>query len=251
MFVAVLDASGKILWTEPYLASRVNQSLDNAALSLEVLEKGHVYIEGGKAILNQESPTLSLVVPIEDEREMVRGALIVDMPAFTHNIESSLTRRWTTLYDWELLTSSGHILAASVPGHSMEVSNHWEDIRYSVKDGQSDIVEHSSNDDTEDHLVAFATMVETSWIVTLEQPKQNVFELPWVMGRRLLILSGVAALIAIGLTWIVTLRIVRPLKRLAATAQSFGQGNLEVSIPAMGQDEIGQLAESLLIPCVS
>ena len=142
-------------------------------------------------------------------------------------------------------------MAASVPGHSMEMSNHWEDIRYSVKDGQSDIVEHSSNDDTEDHLVAFATMVETSWIVTLEQPKQNVFELPWVMGRRLLILSGVAALIAIGLTWIVTLRIVRPLKRLAATAQSFGQCNLEVSIPAMGQDEIGQLAESLLIPCVS
>lgn len=244
-FITVVDTRGKVLWTEPYLADKVNQSLDDTVVVREVVEKGQVYIEVEEALLTQDSPTLSPVVPIQDDRGMVRGVLIVDMPAFTSNLRSNLVHRWTTDYDWELLSASGSILASSVSGQVMEESAHWENIRHLAQEQQSGIDVHPGSGETGTHLIAFAPLMQVPWGVTLEQPELNVFGIPWIMGRRLLMLTGLAALVAIGLTWIVTRQIVIPLQRLAAIAQQFGTGDLEVQVPAMGQDEIGRLAQSL------
>ena len=42
--VAILDARGKVLWTEPYLARQVSQSLADTAAVREVVASGQVYL---------------------------------------------------------------------------------------------------------------------------------------------------------------------------------------------------------------
>ena len=85
VFVALLDAQGKVLWTEPYLAQKVNQSLADTAAVQEAVKRRQVYIEVEEALLTGDSPTLSLVAPIKDDQGEVRGMLIVDMPTLPSN----------------------------------------------------------------------------------------------------------------------------------------------------------------------
>jgi signal transduction histidine kinase len=78
----------------------------------------------------------------------------------------------------------------------------------------------------------------------LEQPKDELLELTWTMGRLLLIASGAAILIAAALILGFTRQIISPIQRLAAAVEKFGAGDQEVEVPSMGQDEIGRLAQS-------
>ncbi len=245
VFVAALDARGKVLWTEPHLAQKIDQPLADTAAIQEVVEGGQVYIELENALLTQDSPTLSIVAPIKDSQGTVSGVLITDMPDFPSSIGFGLVRRWGADYGLELVNGNGITLASSVPGQANEQSHHWEVIHLLAQERLPGIEVHTGNGEMGTHIVAYAPLTQVPWGIVLEQPEQRVLELPWFMGRRLIMLSGLAVLIAAGLTWIVTRQIVTPLQRLAATAQRFGSGDLEVPIPAMGQDEIGRLAESL------
>ncbi|MCH7706125.1 MAG: hypothetical protein IIB33_03660, partial [Chloroflexi bacterium] len=56
VLVAVLDARGKVLWTEPYLAQMMGRSLADTAAVREIVESGQAYIEVESALLTQDSP---------------------------------------------------------------------------------------------------------------------------------------------------------------------------------------------------
>jgi signal transduction histidine kinase len=223
----------------------MNQSLADTTAVQEAVKRRQVYIEAEETLLTEDSPTLSLVAPIKDDQGVVRGVLIADMPTLpSDNGFSLFLRRQGGGYDLELVTGSGLVLASSIPGRAIKESLHWEIIRQLAQERQSGIEEHTLSGEMETHLVAFAPLAQVPWAVVLVQPEEKALELPW-MGRRPFMVSGLVVLLAAGLMWIVTRQIVSPLQRLAATAQRFGSGDLEVQVPAMGQDEIGQLAESL------
>ena len=138
------------------------------------------------------------------------------------------------------------ILSSSLPGQDIEQVTHWEVIHLLDQKRLSGIEKHANPKDGEEaHLVAFAPLAWVPWGVVLVETEGKALMLPRIMGRRLLMVSGLAVLVAAGLIFGFTRQIVSPLRRLAATAQRFGSGDLEAPIPAMGQDEIGRLAESL------
>ena len=246
VFVAVLDAQGKVLWTEPYLAQKANQSLANTRAVQEAVKRRQVYIEVEEALISQDSPTLSLVAPIKDDQGVVRGILVADIPILPSNNGFSLfLQRRGGDHDLELVTGSGLVLASSIPGQAMEESSHWEVIRLLAQERLSGVEKHPESGEAEAHMVAFAPLAQVTWGVILVQPEEQVLALPQIMGRRLLMMGGLVVLVAAGLIFGFTRQIINPLRRLAAMAQRFGAGDLEVEIPPMGQDEIGRLAESL------
>ena len=107
----------------------------------EVVEQRQVYIEVEEALLIQGSPTLSIVAPIKDDREVVRGVLIADMPSFPGNIGFSFfMRAQGTDYDLELVSGSGRVLSNSAPEQVMEESEHWKHVRHLSQERQSGIV---------------------------------------------------------------------------------------------------------------
>ncbi|MFQ5924634.1 MAG: cache and HAMP domain-containing protein, partial [Dehalococcoidia bacterium] len=229
VFVAVLDAGGNVLWTEPYLAQQVGQSLADTEAVGEVVEAGQVYLEAEEALLTGDSPTLSLVAPIKDDQGVVRGVLIADMPDLPNSGFGFFLRGRGADYELQLVSASGLVLASSLPGQAMEESFHWEAIRPLAQERLSGIEQHPASEEMKAHMVAFAPLEQVPWGVVLVQSKQEALVLPW-MGSYPFMVGGLVLLLAAGLMLIVTRQIVSPLRRLAATAQRFGAGDLEAEI---------------------
>ncbi len=245
VFLAFLDEQGRILQVGPSLDDRLGQSLTGVSIINASLEDGQVHVETEEGILTGNRPSLSVSVPIRDDLGSFRGLLVTDIPAFASAIGfGSLLQGWATSYNLELLTDGGLLLASSAPGIATAESSHWQSIRSLWQEQQSGITEHSGDNGEEAHIVAFTHLAQIPWGVTLEQPEEEVLELPWVMGRRFFIAIGVMAVIAVALVWGFTRQIINPLGRLATAAQRFGSGDLETGITSMGRDEIGMLAES-------
>lgn len=243
VLVALLDAQGNVLQIEPASEQKMGQSLATAPAVRDVLAGGQVYIEVEEAILTGDSPTLSIVVPVKDDQELLRGLVVVDIPGIPGNL-NALLQRWGAEHDLQLISETGLIIASSSPITNLEQSEHWNLVGQLAKERLRGIKEHPGDEETKVHIVAFAPMESVPWGVVLEKEKDEILELPWAMGRRLLIVSGAAILIAAGLIWGFTRQLISPLQRLAIVAERFGTGDLEAEIPSMRQDEIGRLAQS-------
>jgi signal transduction histidine kinase len=64
--------------------------------------------------------------------------------------------------------------------------------------------------------------------------------------QRMILLSGLGAvLLAIGLTWVLSRRMVVPLLNMKEASQVLSKGNFNVKVPVKGRDEIAQLGEAI------
>jgi signal transduction histidine kinase len=64
--------------------------------------------------------------------------------------------------------------------------------------------------------------------------------------QRMILLSGLGAvLLAIGLTWVLSRRMVVPLLNMKEASQVLSKGNFNVKVPVKGKDEIAQLGEAI------
>lgn len=243
VFVALLDAQGKVLQMEPVSEQKEGKSLANIPAIQEALAEGQSYIEVEEAILTGDRPTLSIVTPVKDDQKLLKGWLVVDIPGIPGNFDA-LLQRWGAEHDLQLVSETGLILASSTPVTSTEESSHWGLTYLLAEERLPGIKEHPGDEETEAHIVVFAPLEQVPWGVVLEKPKEELLELPGAVGRRVLLASGIAVLIAAALIWGFTRQIINPIQRLAAVAQKFGAGDLQAEVPAMGQDEIGKLSQS-------
>jgi signal transduction histidine kinase len=81
--------------------------------------------------------------------------------------------------------------------------------------------------------------------ILLYAPKQPVMDTVHQV-QRMILLSGLGAiLLTIGLTWVLSRRMVNPLLVMKEAAQALSKGNFQVKIPVIGNDEIAQLGEAI------
>jgi len=163
---------------------------------------------------------------------------------YVNDVISTYLQLQASSYNIELVTTNGLILAASYTGTTPNYSSHRESIRLLAQQRITGIVEEQKGSQDK-HLVTFVPLTtHPDWGVIIEKTQDEDIVLPWMGGRPLLV-TGLVILLAGGLMWMVTRQIVTPLKRLAATAQRFGTGDLDAPIPVTGRDEIGELAGNL------
>ncbi len=83
---------------------------------------------------------------------------------------------------------------------------------------------------------------QLDWLIRVEWPEAEAMEiLPQIITQ--LILAALILLIILGsLSILVARKVSRPIHKLSLAAGSIGQGKFDVSLPTVGQDEVGQLA---------
>jgi signal transduction histidine kinase len=243
VFVTLLDAQGKVLQMEPVSEQKEGKSLANIPAIRDALAAGQSSTEVEEVILTGDRQTLSIVTPVKDDQKLLKGWIVVDIPGIPGSF-NALLQRWGAEHDLQLISETGLILASSTPVTSTEESPHWGLTYLLAEERLPGIKEHPGDEEKEAHIVVFAPLEQVPWGVVLEKPKEELLELPGAMGRRLLLASGIAVLVAAALIWGFTRQIINPIQRLAAVAQKFGAGDLQAEVPAMGQDEIGKLSQS-------
>ncbi len=242
---AFLDTQGKVLQMAPLIDGQVGLNKKEVTAVRSALDSGRILIEVEKALFTEESPTLSIVAPIIDEQEIMRGLLVVDVPGFPNAIGfGSQLQYWSTNYNLELIDNKGNVLIGDSNTTGNKKSQHWGAITALMQENPSGVAEHNEADDEQAHIVSFSLLNQVPWVVTVEQPKEKILELPMIILQRMLIAMGIALLIAIGLIWGFIRQIIRPIQTLATAAENFGTGNLQTEIPYMGEDEIGVLARN-------
>jgi signal transduction histidine kinase len=243
IFVALLDAQGKVLQTEPFLEQQEGHSLANNPIIQYVLQEGQSYTEVEESILTGDSPTFTMVVPIKNNEKLIKGLIVADVPTAPRTF-TSLFHPWTAVYDLEIVTESGLVVAGSETQMSINESEHWDLIHLLAEERLAGLTEHPGSEEKGAHVVAFAPLEQVPWGVVLEESREEILALPRAVGQRLLIASGIAVVIAAILIWGFTQQVLNRIRRLSVVAEKFGTGDLEAEVPMMQQDEIGQLAKS-------
>jgi len=90
-------------------------------------------------------------------------------------------------------------------------------------------------------LGSAAPVTSLDWGVILERPTSIAFAPVRVMQQRTLIVSALAGLIALGLGFILSRRLINPLQSLAHISSEISDGKLSVRSEVHGTDEIAQL----------
>ena len=96
-----------------------------------------------------------------------------------------------------------------------------------------------------EHWLAYAEPLGATCVaLTLTSFDQAVGGFRDILGEQFLI-ALIATLVAVGFAWWLSTRLVRPLRELAAAAQSAARGDFQRRFSAQGTDEIAQLTQSI------
>jgi signal transduction histidine kinase len=82
------------------------------------------------------------------------------------------------------------------------------------------------------------------WRVLVAQPLSAVDQLAFRFAARSFLVVLVLGAIVLAAVYAVSRQLTRPLRQMARAAESIARGNLDLSVPGGGEDEIGRLAQS-------
>jgi putative nucleotidyltransferase with HDIG domain len=100
------------------------------------------------------------------------------------------------------------------------------------------------NPDVGEVLGSAAPAANLGWGVVLERPTAMAFAPVRIMQQRTLMVSAVAGLVALGLGFVLSRRMIRPLQELAGISSEISEGKLSVRAEVDGEDEIAQLGNN-------
>jgi HAMP domain-containing protein len=108
---------------------------------------------------------------------------------------------------------------------------------------------------TRDWLIAYSrvgpgiahrlpALEERGWMLAVVQSEDEALAPVERLGRQVLLWTVVLGLLAVGLAYVASASLTRPLRELTEAAQQMGAGRLNVRVPVTSRDELGVLAET-------
>lgn len=250
----ITDSYGKVLWVEPYRPNIVSTSIYSYPHINQALESGRPVVSDVLIRNPSGRPVVSAVIPLKDLNGTTLGLVGGDVDITGNSLSSVLEAvQLGATGNVDVVDSQGIVLATTRPSHLLTSSDHNNILADLIRRRRTAVSTcHSchepsafSEDKRRVEVMAFAPFPTIPWGVSLRQEEDEVLAPARTLQYRLMLIGGVFSVPAFFLTWGLSRSIVRPLKFLSASARRIAEGNLNDSIPPLGQDEIGQLAHNL------
>lgn len=116
------------------------------------------------------------------------------------------------------------------------------DLEKRMVNGENGVGQYSYNKVTK--YMSFAPVVGTDWFVAITAPESELFKAIHDIARNSIILAVVFLIIAVIITYFLSLVISRPIKKLVTIADQIANGNLDITVDDGSKDETGQLANA-------
>lgn len=231
--VFLCGPAGEILWQEP---SRGPEATDPGLIS-RALAGGRPEVTG----LIPDQGGVAFLVPVRNWQGRVTG------------LAGALARTGGTAWAGLLTTSSrgrdeqvevldaqGRVVASTASSHASGTADP-QLLAAARAGGPRTLV--SEGPETE--VLAVAPLSGAPWTLVIRQPEQEVFAAVHALERRLLLAGPPLLALALVFAWGAARSLTRPLQVLTQSAERIAAGDLQVSIPRLGEDEVGRLGSSL------
>lgn len=101
-----------------------------------------------------------------------------------------------------------------------------------------------TNSEGRQMLGAMKSIPNTSWVFLVEFPQNQVLAAANKFLKWMIIIGAIINLIAIFVTWYMSVRLTRPLKQLTTAATTIANGNYKSTVNVSRYDEIGKLSRA-------
>ncbi|TAM80652.1 MAG: HAMP domain-containing protein [Acidobacteria bacterium] len=247
----VLGLDGRIVQAEPSFSSDTGAPSGLPAFR-EAVERGRPEIS---ALSDGTGATrrLFLFVPLRDAQNRVAGIIGGEIdpqaPAFRGLLNFvPLGERETV----DLVDQRGVIIASTAEERLYTRSDHRDFLAKLIKARQPAAGTchgcHQSGPTKQrvDEVMAFAPLLSrASWGTNIRQPRVQAFSTVVALRRRILIWGPALALLSLAFALGAASSITAPLSKLVGTARHIAAGELEIPVPDLGSDEVGQLGRAL------
>ncbi|WP_203363997.1 methyl-accepting chemotaxis protein [Bacillus sp. REN10] len=96
----------------------------------------------------------------------------------------------------------------------------------------------------EDRFFVYSTVENTGWKIGASYKKENMLSLANSIQQTLILTGMVVLVLMIGAIWVISVKIIEPIKVLQQSARKVATGDLSVQAEVMTRDEVGELASS-------
>jgi PAS domain S-box-containing protein len=247
VFVTRMD--GTSIADVPFTEQRIGMNYLDRDYMIAALKDGTSSISRPVIGRRTKSPGFAMAVPIRDTQGKIIGALTGATDLGRPNFLDNLTRSSYGPTGGYLLITPKHrqIITATDKKRIMEVLpaagvNRYVDRNIAGYEGYSVLV----NPLGEEQLASVKQIPAAGWYMLLGTPTAEAFEPIRTLQRRVLLAAIVLTLLAGGLIWWITSRMLRsqllPMITAAEMVDSLAAGNRTPQpLPVIRQDEIGQL----------
>jgi signal transduction histidine kinase/HAMP domain-containing protein len=253
--VAAIGGNGHVMWTSPYDETLIGLDVSGSPMVNNVLNEHTVAMEEPESSLLPSplltataAPTLAIVSPARSSN-VAAVLLVVDLNQ--PNLADVLGRvvLGQTGYA-EVVGKSGEVLASPRPGRLGTTPDQRGYVATLIEDGKSAVDTGPDGDGakpasgTTEDVVAFAPLSDAPLAVAVRQSSAEAFAFEHMLVRRLLFFGFGAFIAALVTSWLIVIRMVRPVKTLTGACLAIAKGDLTRRLPPMGSGEMGMLADS-------
>lgn len=243
-YLQILDSRGRGTYVRsPALATETEQILSTA------MSEAHAAALTGETVENlipnlpqTDAAAAIFGFPLRSPTGGVWGSLTgsLDLSALERRFEESAVAGFiVTVFD-----DTGKVLVSSHPrlkGRDLSTSPLVRDLLIRPMHISSRY-EHPVPGVAREALGSVAPVPGVGWGVLVERPTVEAFAPVRVMQQRTLVISAIAALVALGLGFALSRQLVSPLQSLAGISSEIADGNFAVRAEVNGKDELAQLA---------
>jgi signal transduction histidine kinase len=206
-------------------------------------QRGEVYFSTLR--LSGEQPELIISQAIYDDNQQVAGVIAANINlsqtwAIINRLQLGQSGR-ALLVDrrGNLLTHGDQSLLASRPNYATNPA-----IANALSTQAQLRVYRYTNPQGQDVLTSAQFIPGPDWVVAIEYPTEEAYQVAGRARQGTLLIFGLAALMALLFSSLLAYLIAQPIYSLRQAAQNYGQEQWEVQLPLHSQDEIGDLARA-------
>jgi signal transduction histidine kinase len=223
--VALIDAQGTVLWTEPY---------DDAHIGAP--SRVPIAANDGKTVLLRKSlpwrkgPAAILLQPIRDPLGKPVGALLGEIDFDSYRFDSF--RRELQAGAAALQAEDGSLLSSALPRPVLEESGV---LTAPTAAGGTAAVARGR------WLIASAPLTRAPWRVVSVRPADDALLRLRALRWQLVVAGLVLVLLTLGFSAVALNRLVRPLEKLTRAAQGVSRADFSLPVPTKAPGELGEL----------
>lgn len=243
--VAILDNRGHISSSASSFGNMFREDFTQSSLFQRSYRQQEEFV--GIVSMNPEAqfPVVTIAVPIRDQQDRVDGVLLARLNLSFLQYVVSQTKVGDTGYVYVLDERNYLIARSDVSPNQWQLENFdKQPLIQTLKQIERDDLFQYQGLKNQPVLGAVAPVRSVSWKVAVELPMQEayapLYRMAMAMGGALL---GLLAF-SIAAGWLLSYRLVAPLKQLTRAATQLSHGNLDTRVPKLAKNELGLLAQT-------